>query len=311
MRWLGGLKRWGACTLALVLFAAGCAGGDSQGSDPTLAAAVCLSHDGDWGVPEPAACMVDLATGDRSVLVAQIAPAERVALSPDRSRVLYLDIEGRPSTVTVAVPHTVELALDEPAAAPSWLTDQTIAVVDGSRRRVLAVPVGDPDNFEVVLDLDELDGIDPDEHIYWFSSRSGVRLIETRVDGEAANALFSLLLVVDGGAVRLVPLGEEFAAAPDIHPNEDVIAAALGSQIVVLDLDGSTIAAMSPAQWFSATPSWSPSGTELVWLSEGVGKPYPGPGVLFRSSYPSDGSLDPVVGNNDQPFDRLPAFPDW
>jgi len=99
-----------AGAVAALLVVSGCSRVDQ--ADPTVIGAVCLSHDGDWGVPDPALCLLDLDSADRTVIVDDIASAEPIALSPDRTRMAYTDGDSKLAVVSVTPPHGPKVIVD-------------------------------------------------------------------------------------------------------------------------------------------------------------------------------------------------------
>ena len=278
--------------------------------DPALIGAVCLTEHPDFGSLDPSLCLLDLDTGERTVLATVITPAERISLSSDRKRIAYADDQQRLAVVVADGSSEPRIVADGPVAAPRWMTDEVVGFVGASRRQIVETSVETDGQRTTLVDLDDVDLVGPDEEIVTFDSRADILVIVTSI-GDAADTTESLLVRIGDVWSRPIPHGPHAAWAPDIHPTKDLVALAIDAVITVIDLEGNVVDSISPSEWVGTSPSWAPSGTQLVWSADGVGGALPGPAVLFRTDWPTRTDPTPIVGNSDEPFDNFPVFPDW
>lgn len=283
--------------------------------------AACLTESGD-DIPVDL-CVVDL-DGDREIIRPEIDPALGPALSPDRRRVAFID-DGTLSVVDVDGQNDRPLGVR--GAAPEWLSDDRITIVDEAGTAVVAVDADHGTEAEVLARVrglpDELDGalidqfaISPADGRIVFALVAGSpppgRAVSDDSESSPEDAVFALGLVA--GPDREVELlfgpSDVPYSAPDFSPDGRQLAFAIDYDIHLLDLETLEPHLISPPAWMGTSPAWSHDGSELVWLANSVGLPE-GPAALVVArvdGWPRQPEI--VVGNADTPLDRMPAFPD-
>jgi dipeptidyl aminopeptidase/acylaminoacyl peptidase len=261
-------------------------------------------------------CTVDL-RGRREVIRAGITPGERVALSPDRSRVAFVTDGG---VALVGVDGTGETSTGLDGTAPEWLGDDAIAAVAADGRSIVATSTR-PTGAEVhtLVSTDVIQTSMPAAGIDTFAiSSDGERVVVALHEdrGQPGNHgdddRFALVRidVATGDARALIGPSHDVISHPDWHPDGRHLAVAARDGILRVDAQTGETSRIGPPMWVATTPSWSDDGHRLVWLANGVDHADGTAVLVYLDERNAEGPRH-IVGDRNRPLDRFPALPDW
>ncbi len=95
-----------------------------------------------------------------------------------------------------------------------------------------------------------------------------------------------------------------------MDPTGERLAVTIDGVITVTDLELNPIVRLSPPDWVSTSPDWSPAGDLVVWLSEAVSDPV-GPVAVAMRDAGAEFPERVIVGSGPDPLVSFPVFPSW